>query len=190
MILREPFVRLLFERGAFDAASTQLTAWPLLFYAWALLPFALEVVVVQFHFARQDTLIPVVTDVAAFVLNVVLILLLKPALGLGGIALAAAIARGLRVLVLLAIFERRVPAFRLKPLRAFLGRMAIASVAALASLLALQTLGGSLASGGKVHLVAYLVCGGLVGGSTFFIAAYLLKVDEVLNVWQQLRNRL
>jgi murein biosynthesis integral membrane protein MurJ len=189
MVLREPFVRLLLERGAFDAASTQLTAWPLLFYAWALLPFALEVVVVQFHFARQDTLIPVITDVVAFALNVALILLLKPTLGLGGIALAAAIARGLRVLALLAIFERRVPAFRLRPLRPFLGQMAMASVATLVALLALQSLGGGLAGGGMVRLAAYLVCGGLVGGSTFFITAYLLRVDEVRNLWQQFRRR-
>jgi putative peptidoglycan lipid II flippase len=188
MILREPFVQLLLERGAFDAASTQLTAWPLLFYTWALLPFALEVVVVQFHFARQDTLTPVITDVAAFALNVALIAVLMPSLGLGGIALAAAIARGLRVLVLLAIFERRVPAFRLRPLRPFLGQMALASAVTLAALLALQFLGGSLQNGGMVRLIAYLVCGGVVGGGTFFIAAYLLRVDEVRNLRPQLRN--
>jgi putative peptidoglycan lipid II flippase len=190
MILREPFVRLLLERGAFDTASTQLTAWPLLFYAWALLPFALEVVVVQFHFARQDTLIPVITDVTAFALNVALILLLKPALGLGGIALAAAIARGLRVLALLAIFEWRVPAFRLKPLRPFLGRMVVASAVTLAALLGLQFLGGSLQSGGMVRLIAYLVCGGVVGAGAFFATAYLLGVEEIRNLWHQVRDRL
>jgi murein biosynthesis integral membrane protein MurJ len=189
MILREPFVRLLFERGAFDAASTQLTAWPLLFYAWALLPFALEVVVVQFHFARQDTLTPVITDVAAFLLNVALIALLMPGLGLGGIALAAAIARGLRVVALLVVFELRVPVFRLASLGPFLGKMALASVATLGALLALQSLGGSLRSGGMVSLVAYLVSGGVVGGSVFVIAAYLLGVDEVRSLWQQIKSR-
>ncbi|RPI54212.1 MAG: hypothetical protein EHM56_06475, partial [Chloroflexi bacterium] len=59
MVLREPFVRLLLERGAFTATSTALTAGPLLFYGLALLPFVLEVVVIQFFFARQDTLTPV-----------------------------------------------------------------------------------------------------------------------------------
>ncbi len=190
MILREPFVRLLFERGAFDAISTQLTAWPLLFYAWALLPFALEVVVVQFHFARQDTLTPVITDVTAFALNVALIAVLLPPLGLGGIALAAAISRGLRVLVLLAIFERRVPAFRLRSLGPFLGQMAAASAVALAALLALQYLTSSLQSGGIVRLISYLASGGVVGGSAFFATAYLLRVDEVRNLPRQIRDRL
>jgi putative peptidoglycan lipid II flippase len=116
MVLRAPFVRLLFERGAFDAASTQLTAGPLLFYALALLPFALEVIVVPFFFARQDTLTPVVADVVAFALNVALIPLLMAAFGLGGIALAAALAKAVKVMALLILFGRRVPAFRARPL--------------------------------------------------------------------------
>jgi len=124
LLLRSPFIQLLFERGAFDAASTQLTAGPLMFYALALLPFALEVVVIQFFFARQDTLTPVLADIAAFVLNVALIPLLMPTLGLGGIALAAALAKAAKVLALLLLFGRQVPVFRLAALGPFAAQMA------------------------------------------------------------------
>jgi putative peptidoglycan lipid II flippase len=180
VILREPFVQLLFERGAFTAASTQLTAGPLLFYALALLPFALEVVVVQFFFARQDTLTPVVADVVTFALNVALIPPLMAALGLGGIALAAAIAKALKVLVLLAFFGRRVPAFRLRALGPFAGQTVLAALAVAAVLLAFLHLGGPLAGDpGLIARIAYLAGGGLLGGGTFLVAAYLLKVHEV-----------
>jgi murein biosynthesis integral membrane protein MurJ len=189
-VLREPFVQLLFERGAFTAASTQLTAGPLLFYAFALLPFALEVVVVQFFFAVRDTLTPVLTDVAAFVLNVALIPFLMAAFGLGGIALAAAIAKALKVLLLLMLFRRRIPAFRLGSLVPFTGQIALVSLIATIALLAFSTVIWPLVTGlGMAGLVAYLCAGALVAAGTFFLAAYLLRVSEVRNLWQWGRQR-
>jgi putative peptidoglycan lipid II flippase len=191
LVLHEPFVRLLFERGAFDAASTRLTAGPLFFYALALLPFALEVIVVQFFFARQDTLTPVIADVAAFALNVALIPPLMALCGLGGIALAAAVAKALKVLALLILFGRRVPAFRLRRLGAFAGQMAVASLLATAVLLALQLTQGrffALSGAGLVALLAYLAVGGLLGGGAFYATAYLLRVDEVRSLWRHVRT--
>ena len=185
MVLRQPFVRLLFERGAFDAASTQLTAGPLLFYALALLPFALEVIVVQFFFARQNTLTPVIADVVTFALNVALIPPLRSVLGLGGIALAAAIAKALKVLALLILFDRQVPAFRLARLAPFAGQMILASLAAAGALAALLALGAGLGAGGVAGLVVYLVAGGLLGGGAFYLSAYWLGVDEVRDLWRR-----
>jgi murein biosynthesis integral membrane protein MurJ len=191
MVLREPFIQILFERGAFTAASTELTAGPLFFYAWALLPFALEVVVVQFFFARQDTLTPVVTDVAAFTLNVALIPLLMPMLGLGGIALASAVARALKVLALLILFQRRVPAFRFSSLGPFALKMVLSSLVAAGALLALQWLSPSLVDlQGFIPLAAYLAVGGVLGGGTFLIAAYLLRVDELRDLLHRGRGLL
>jgi putative peptidoglycan lipid II flippase len=185
MALREPFVRLLFERGAFSAASTQLTAGPLFFYALALLPFALEVIVIQFFFARQDTLTPVIADVASFVLNVALIPPLMSAFGLGGIALAAALAKALKVLALLVLFGRRVPAFRLTSLGTFAGQMALASLATSGTLAALLLVGQQWSSGSLAALVGYLAAGGALGAATFYGSAYLLRVGEVRSLWQR-----
>jgi murein biosynthesis integral membrane protein MurJ len=180
IMLRVPFVRLLFERGAFGAASTALTAEPLLFYGLALLPFALEVVVIQFFFARQDTLTPVLADVAAFALNVALLLLLTPVLGLGGIALAAAVAKAAKVLALLVLFARRVPAFRLAPLGVFGARLLMAALAAAAVLWAAEPVLVRLGrEGGLVRLSGQLVAGAVLGGGTFYLVAYLAGIDDL-----------
>jgi murein biosynthesis integral membrane protein MurJ len=185
LVLREPFVRLLFERGAFGAASTQLTAGALLYYSLALLPFALEVIVVQFHFARQDTLTPVLADLVAFGLNVALIPALMAALGLGGIALAAAIAKTLKVLALLAFFQRKVPAFRLASLGRFAGKMVLAALVATAVLVGFTELTPSPSSASPGAWAAYVAGGGLLGGSAFAAAAHLLGVDEIRDLWQR-----
>jgi len=183
MVLHQPFIQLLFERAAFTAASTQLTAGPLLFYALAPLPFALEVIVVRFHFARQDTLTPVIADIVAFVLNVALIPPLMAALGLGGIALAAAISRALKVLALLMLFERRVPAFRTGSLGNFAGQMILASLAAVAVLTFLPLNGFRATGQGLVGLAGLLAVGAAAGSGTFFVVAYLLRVEEVFPPW-------
>ena len=194
MVLREPFVRLLFERGAFTAASTQLTAGPLFFYALALLPFALEVVVIQFYFARQDTLTPVIADILAFALNVLPISPLMGVFGLGGIALAVAVAKTLKVLALLVLFGRRVPAFRLASLVPFAGQMVLASLATAAALLAIGLAQGRLSPSlaqhgvegqGLIGLLAYLAGAAALGGGTFFLAAYLVRVGEVRSLCQR-----
>jgi putative peptidoglycan lipid II flippase len=194
MVLREPFVRLLLERGAFTATSTALTAWPLLFYGLALLPFVLEVVVIQFFFARQDTLTPVLADATTFALNVALIALLSPSLGLGGIALAAALAKGVKVVSLLVLFQRRVPAFRLATLASFAARAVLAGLAAAAVLLGLAALVEAWAmSRGLMPLLAYLAAGAILGGGTFFVVAWLLGVAETRDLarraWALLRAR-
>jgi murein biosynthesis integral membrane protein MurJ len=185
MILREPFIQLLFERGAFTTDSTQLTAGPLFFYALALLPFALEVIVVPFFFARQDTLTPVVADIATFVLNVILIPPLMSLFGLGGIALAVALAKAGKVLALLVLYRRRVPEFRLVSLGLFAGQMMLASLAAGAVLLAYSRLSASVVSvHGFIAQVVYLGAAGLLAAIAYSVAAYLLKVDEIRLVWQ------
>jgi putative peptidoglycan lipid II flippase len=189
MVLRAPFVRLLFERGAFTAASTELTAGPLFFYALALLPFSLEVVVIQFFFARQDTLTPVIVDVLSFAVNVALIPLLMPLWGLGGIALAAAAAKALKVLALLALFGWRVPAFRLAALAPFALKMLLAALATGGALLAFLALGPApVESQGLVSQALYLAAGGAVGGGVFVLAAGLLRVREMGELWQQGRH--
>ena len=185
LVLREPFVQLLFERGAFTAASTQLTAGALFFYALAVLPFALEVIVVQFHYARQDTLTPVIADLVTFALNVALIPPLMAAFGLGGIALAAAIAKAVKVLALLVLFGRKVGTFRLALLGPFAVQMALASLAAAGALMALQSMVSGLGVENPVALVFYLLSAAVVGGGVFVGTAYLLKVDEIRGLWQR-----
>jgi hypothetical protein len=68
--------------------------------------------------------------------------------------------------------------------------MVVASTVTLAALLGLQFLVGSLQSGGMVRLITYLVCGGVVGAGAFFATAGLLGVEELRNLWHQVRDRL
>ncbi len=59
MILREPIISLLFQRGAFDSEAVHMTADALLFYCTGLWAFAAVRVVIPAFYALKDTKTPV-----------------------------------------------------------------------------------------------------------------------------------
>src|SRR6266498_5112698 len=71
-ILRLPVLRLLYQRGQFDATSTALTAGALGFYALGLVAFAAAEILVRTFYAMRDTRTPVYIGIGAVLLNIAL----------------------------------------------------------------------------------------------------------------------
>ena len=108
MALNAPIMRTLFERGAFDAASTSVAASCLVFFAVGL-PFVSGVkVVAPAFFSLKDTRTPVVIGAAVVLVNTALSLLLMGRLRVGGLALALSLSQVLNFVLLLAWLERKV----------------------------------------------------------------------------------
>jgi putative peptidoglycan lipid II flippase len=101
--LAEPVVRVLFERGAFDALATQQTAQALIAFSTGLPAYVLIRVLQPGYFAREDTLTPTIFAGISVVANIGLSLLLFPSLLHVGIALATSVSAWLNAL-LLALF--------------------------------------------------------------------------------------
>jgi len=92
IILREPIVALLFQRGEFDSLATQLTARALLYYSLGLWAFSAVRIVAATFFAMQDTRTPVKMAGLSILVNIILGLFLMKPLGHGGLALATSLA--------------------------------------------------------------------------------------------------
>ena len=91
MVLSEPTVRLLFERGAFTAADTAATAQALTWLALALPAHVLVKALSPAFFAREDTLTPLLATLKAIAFAIVLAVVLGHIYGTGGIAVAIAL---------------------------------------------------------------------------------------------------
>lgn len=124
ILLGHPLTRLMFERGSFDAASTQAVVWALQFYAVGLVGHAALEVVARTFFAQQDTRTPLFVAFAAMLVNVVLSLALMRPLSHGGLALANSLAVTLEVVGLLLIARRRLGGVEGHALIASLARFA------------------------------------------------------------------
>ena len=103
----DPIVRVLFERGAFDAAATKNTAAALSAFSVGLPAYVLIKALTPGFFARQDTVTPVKIAIVAMVVNVVLALILMQVLSHVGIALATACSAWMNAIILWVILHRR-----------------------------------------------------------------------------------
>ena len=114
LLLGRPIVRLIFERGAFDAHSTDMVVWALGFYALGLVAHSLLEVLARAFFAMQDTATPVAVSIGGMVLNVGLSLALVAAFhGLGwmphgALALANSLATIVEMSALIYFLRRKI----------------------------------------------------------------------------------
>ena len=197
-VLPEQVIRVLFERGKFDAASTALTAEALRSYALGLVAFAAAEIVVRAFYAMQDTLTPVLVGVATVALNIALAtLFVRQGAGLGGVALAFSIAATVETLLLLLVLWRRWRTF--DALWAALARMALAALAfgvALAGALALSASWLPWLRAGDMYrwpgdfllLAAWLTVTCAFAGSIYAGVALLLRLPEAATLLERLRR--
>lgn len=110
--LSGPVIKVLFERGVFDARSTALSSVCLFYFALGL-PFISAVkVIAPAFFSLKDTRTPVLAGVAVIAVNVVLCLWLAGPLRVAGVALALSLSQVLNFAVLFAVIQSRVGSLR------------------------------------------------------------------------------
>src|SRR5205814_2511303 len=107
VVLAQPILAVLFERGAFGPAEAAATAAALAAYAAGLPAFVLVKVLAPGFFAHQDTATPVKVAIAAMSTNLVLTLVLMQFWAHVGIAIALSAAGWLQAITLLVLLERR-----------------------------------------------------------------------------------
>ncbi len=92
IVLAQPIIATLFERGAFDASATRETGRALIAYALGLPAYVLIKLLAPCYYARQDTRTPVKIAVLCVAVNTIAALALMQMLAHVGIALATALA--------------------------------------------------------------------------------------------------
>jgi putative peptidoglycan lipid II flippase len=171
ILLGQPLLRLLYQRGAFDAAATDAVYVALRLYAVGLVGHACLELVARTFFAQQDTVTPLLVAAGSAAANIGLGLLLMQSLGHGGLALANSLAVSAEVLVLLFILRRRFGGVEGWQTLHALGRILLATLlmtAAMSGVLALQGRDGTgtfwvVMVGGLVGVLAYVGAGLLLG---------------------------
>jgi putative peptidoglycan lipid II flippase len=108
LVISEPIVRLLYERGAFAAANgTPTVAAILAVFGLGLPAFVLIKAFTPGYFAREDTSTPMVFAAISVGVNMATALTLFPRLGAVGIAVASATAGWVNAILLFAVLLRR-----------------------------------------------------------------------------------
>lgn len=172
VLLADPIIRVLFQRGQFGAEDTWRTAGALAAFALGLPAFVLVKALTPGFFAREDTRTPLYIAIVAIVVNVVLnvAFLYGTSLAHVGIALATSLSGWLNAAMLGGVLYRRRHWVIDARLASRAGRMAVATAGMAAALwgahlflapwLARASLVGVLVLGG-VCVLGLAVYGGL-----------------------------
>ncbi|ABB14444.1 MULTISPECIES: murein biosynthesis integral membrane protein MurJ [Carboxydothermus] len=128
MVLATPIVAVLFERGAFDARATELTAGALFFYSLAIVFYVINAVLTRLFYAQNDTLTPLKVGALAVLGNIGANLILVRFLAHRGLALGTSFAAILSNVLFFYfaqkkignLFDREMQSFFLKSLAASL----------------------------------------------------------------------
>ncbi len=107
ILFRHEVVALLYQRGKFLPADTELTSQALLFYSLALFAYSGVKILVPTFYALSDTKTPVRLSVATVGVKIGLNFLFIGALGFLGLALATAVASWFNLVLLTRSFSRR-----------------------------------------------------------------------------------
>ncbi|MHB9145049.1 MAG: murein biosynthesis integral membrane protein MurJ [Symbiobacteriia bacterium] len=187
-VLREPIVRLLFQRGAFDAAATASTSLVVLYYAIGMLGLASSMVLNNAFFSLHDSVTPLGAAVVRAAVKIGLAYALVGRMGLAGIPLAGSISNLVAMALLWVLLRRRLGSrdarTGLDAAKMFGASclMVVAVVLAERALLA----GRPALNSSLVHSAA---AGGL-GVLVYLVAVVALKVEESLLLWRAVGRRL
>ncbi len=107
MVLAEPVVRLVYQRGAFDAYSTLITSEALFFFTIGLVFNGASLLVIRAFFSLQQPWVPTAIAGLGVVLNAVLDAILYVPMGVGGIPLSTSITSLVVFLVLVRYLSVR-----------------------------------------------------------------------------------
>ncbi len=189
LVLAEPMTRLVYERGVFDAAATDLVAEALFWFAFALPASGVFLLQTRTFFSLQRPWVPTLVGAANLVITAVAALLLYEPYGVGGIVAATALATILSAIVGGAILHNVLGRLELGRL-IWSGSRILAAAAALAAVSYFtwdvldealgRGLGGQIASLGIA-----LAAGAIVYGA----ALTLLRVPEMRQVLDIFRRR-
>lgn len=105
----EPIIKVVFERGAFTADSTAITASALFFYSFGMVGYSICEVLNKSFYAIQDGKTPMYTSIFGVVVNIgcAALLVLVFDLGIKGLAIASAISSTAIAIALLIMINKR-----------------------------------------------------------------------------------
>jgi putative peptidoglycan lipid II flippase len=183
IVLRQPIVKLLFERGAFSSFSTLMTANALAYYSLGLCSFAGLRIFVSAFYSLQDTKIPAKVAAIAMIFNVIFSLILMGPLKHGGLALALSLASTLQLLILIFLLHNRLNGIKGMVILRSMARSFISSIVmgAFIYLIYSEVLGKYIAQS-TLTLTLGLSITISSGIAIYFVSAKLLGSEEIVSI--------
>ncbi|MEK7274814.1 MAG: lipid II flippase MurJ, partial [Candidatus Desantisbacteria bacterium] len=182
IVLSEPIIGLIYERGEFHRADTVATAQALICYAIGLFPYAALKILVPTFYSLKDTRTPVKISVGCVFINIILNLILMRFMAHMGLALATSISAMINMGSLLILLKKRI-----KSTDTFAASFSFHSIfqSSYWRILIASSVMGIVCWYINMNLAGYTartVWGVLAGSIVFMGMCKLLKVEEIESI--------
>jgi putative peptidoglycan lipid II flippase len=190
LVLSAPITQILYQRGEFDAAQTDLVAKALFYFAFALPTAGLNLLLIRAFFSLQTPWIPTAIALVNLGLNAGLDAILYKPLGIGGIPLSTAIVSLVTTFALAFVLRPRLGGLDGRRTLDAGIRILVAAGALVGATLALrEALQAVLADDFGGQLLVVVVAGG-AGTLAYLVALHLLRVEELRQLRSLARDQL
>ena len=179
IVLATPIVKLLFQRGEFDARATSMTAIALIMYSIGMIAFGLRDILGKVFYALQDTKTPMINGAIAMIMNIVLNIILVKYLQLAGLALATSISAIVCIFLLFGSLKKKIGYFgQDKIIKTTIKSIVAAVIMGTVTYFAYDMVSNLLGVGFVKEAMSLFISVGL-GAITYGILVIVLKVDEI-----------
>lgn len=189
IVLSVPIVKILFQRGAFDANATKMTAGALAFYSIGLIGMGLRDILGKVFYSIQDTKTPMINGVFSMIINILLNIILIKYMNHIGLAFATSISSIVCVIMLFISLDKKIGDFGQKNIIKTLLKAIIASIIMGIMTVFVYTILSNILYGRSIYDIINLLISILVGSIIYAVLVLVLKVDEVLYIVKKIKIR-
>lgn len=191
IMLKEPVVNTLFQRGAFDLNATLNTAQALLFYSLGIWATVGSRTITATFYSFQDTKTPVICATAGMFTNVTVSLLLMNLMKHNGIALAYSTAATVQFILLSIFLTRKIPEISFRPIAISAIKNIFGSLIAVGVAKIICSIEPSLWRRSDAMLLKFAYLGTAISVAVFLylIIAYIMKNEELGYILKKFKSK-
>jgi len=175
IVLKVPLIRVLFERGEFDANSTRMTATALFYYSWGLLFHGVNYIAIRTYYAFKDYRTPLKMGLITIGVYILLNVILVRYLAHGGLALGCSLAAMCYTALLLKNLKAKIGDLEAYTLLKSLVKIVAASALMATAIIAV----------GRMPIYSPVLKPALALGAgvfTFGLACFFLRITEAAEI--------
>jgi len=191
IMLKEPVVNTLFQRGAFDLNATLNTAQALLFYSLGIWATVGSRTITATFYSFQDTKTPVICATAGMFTNVTVSLLLMNLMKHNGIALAYSSAATVQFILLSIFLTRKIPEISFRPIAISAIKNIFGSLIAVGVAKIICSIEPSLWRRSDAMLLKFAYLGTAISVAVFLylVIAYIMKNEELGYILKKFKSK-
>ena len=191
IMLKEPIVNTLFQRGAFDLNATINTASALLFYSLGIIGTVGSRTITATFYSIQDTKTPVICATTGMLINIGASLLLMNPLQHNGLALAYSLAATTQFFMLGIFIKRKIPEISFPSILPSFIKSTVASIFSIGIAKLICQINPELWIHSEKMLLKFLWLGFSIAVAVilYFIFCYLMKHEELSYILKKIRRR-